>query len=413
MYDDLAIVIKQAGESFEPPWLDVRAVAKRGRRRWWLTRAVAATTSLALIAGATAVAANVDMGRQTAPAARGSAWEWERIPDAPIRERVAPVTAWTGEELIVSGGYLLGKQHGLRDGAAYDPAAGTWEELPRAPHPIALGTTSVWTGDELIVWGGDREDDGYEGMAFDPGARRWRELPQSPYWSSGGHSAVWSGEEMIVWGGVNSTQIGAAYHPGRDRWRAIPRGPLGSRHDHEAVWAGDAMVVWGGSPLIGTPVTIESDTAAFDPVSGNWAGQDASPLPPLSSPVSVWTGNELVVAGGQDDNEVSRAAAAWAPVDGWREIAPVPVAAARDDAAIPVSDLHTTPVWTGSEAVFVTADGVLAYDPRTDDWSTIAAPPDAARIGATTAWTGDALIVWSGNTWAGEDLSAGGWIARS
>lgn len=409
MHDDLAIVIKQAGESFEPPWLDARAVTRRGRRRWWLTRAVAATTSLALIAGGAVVATNVDLtGAETTPAVSGPSWNWERIPEAPIAPRADPATAWTGDELIVWGGYPLGRQRGLSDGAAYDPAAGTWEKLPPAPHPDVQGT-SVWTGDELILWGGEREDARYEGMAFDPEARRWRELPESPYWSPGGHSAVWTGEEMIVWGGANSTQFGAAYDPSGNRWREIPRGPLGSRHGHEAAWVGDAMLVWGGSPLIGTPVTIDSDTAAFDPVTDNWVGGDASPLPPLSVPVSVWTGNELVVAGGYAENEASRAAAAWAPVKGWREIQPVPQTAGR---AIPLTDFDSTPAWTGSEAVFVTANGVLAYDPRAGEWSIVPAPRGAWRRGATTAWTGDALIVWGGGTSDEREYWSGGWIAR-
>ena len=97
---------------------------------------------------------------------------------------------------------------------------------------------------------------------------------------------------------------------------------------------------------------------------------------------------------------------------GWREIADVPLAAARGGAPIQMTDLDTTPVWTGEHALFVTVDGVLSYDPEADHWSRVSAPRDAWRSAATAAWTGDELIVWSGSTGDPRRYVTSGWSAR-
>ncbi|HYO60360.1 MAG TPA: hypothetical protein VEU29_00495 [Actinomycetota bacterium] len=413
--DELSIAIKDAGETFEPPWPDVRAVTKRGRRRWWLARAVAVTTSLAVIgAGATVVAA-VDLGEQApVPAVAAPLQEWERIPDAPIGGRTSALTAWTGEELIVTGG--LGAGNGaLTDGAAYDPRAGEWEKIPPAPSAFA-GRTAVWTGTELILWGGEFGDGSHlapdTGLAFDPATREWRALPDAPYWSLAGHSAVWTGTEMIVWGGVvtNPTRA-AAYDPAADEWRRIPNGPLGSRHGHEAVWTGDRMIVWGGLSQGPSPV-LEGEGAEYDPATGEWTEIPEAPLEDVIDPVSFWTGEEVVVVGGLGETMASRAGAAYDPVERrWRVIEDAPVAIARGGSPTPLTDMHTTPLWTGTLAVFVTPDGILTYDPEEDRWLKPAAPRDAWRLGAASAWADDRVILWSGRTWDDAGYSRTGWSA--
>ena len=416
MHDELlSTAVKDAGETFEPPWLDVRTVTRRGRRRWWLTRAVAVTTSLALVGGAAAVAARIDVSEPRPAPAAASLRGWQPIGDAPISGRAETMSAWTGRELIVVGGAAADTGVALEDAAAYDPAAGEWERIPSPPEPMG-GQTAVWTGRELILWGGEGDDDGHprgSGFAFDAEARAWRELPEAPYWSFGGHSAVWTGSEMIVWGGVASGAVrAAAYDPATDEWERVPNGPLESRHAHEAVWAGDRMIVWGGLSLdAGVRFDGTAEGAEYDPAARRWSPLPASPLD-ASAPISFWTGREMVVTGGLGTKIASRAGAAYDPMARtWREIADVPLAAERG-APVPLVDMHTAPVWTGEQAAFVTADGVLSYDPDADAWSRVPAPRAAWRMNATVAWTGDEMLLWSGRTWDDEDYFTDGWSAR-
>jgi hypothetical protein len=74
--------------------------------------------------------------------------------------------------------------------------------------------------------------------------------------------------------------------------------------------------------------------------------------------------------------------------------------------------MSTAGHWTGEHVVYVTADGVLGYSPEDDEWTTFDAPEGAAVEGATTAWTGDALLVWSGRPWDDPAFRNGGWVAR-
>lgn len=417
MHDErLGQSIKQAGEAFEPPWVDVRTVVRRGRRRWWVTRPAVAAATLALVAGAALAVSDVELGGRATPATPASGLtRWEPIAAAPIEGRTDAAAAWTGSELIVWGGYEPGQTGNLADGAAYDPATDTWEELPKAPGDDLGGESAVWTGRELLVWGGETagRDFRERGKAFDPDTRRWRSFAGGPYWSLGSHTAVWTGTEMLVWGGVPSERaVGAAYDPATDEWETVPQGPLGSRHGHEAVWTGSEMVVWGGLLQSGANIAEGPDAAAYDPETRTWRTLPDAPLDPAHAAVSFWTGQEVVIAGGLGDRTAARSGAAYDPAENrWRSIAEIPPAAERDGAPIPLTDLGVTPVWTGREAVFVTADGVLSYLPEDDRWVRAPAPRDAWRMGATAVWTGDELIVWSGRTWDDTVFATGGWRA--
>jgi hypothetical protein len=67
------------------------------------------------------------------------------------------------------------------------------------------------------------------------------------------HSAVWTGTEMIVWGGDdipsgNFFNTGARYNLVTDTWTATSTINAPSpRYSHTAVWTGSEMIVWGGN----------------------------------------------------------------------------------------------------------------------------------------------------------------------
>ena len=112
---------------------------------------------------------------------------------------------------------------------------------------------------------------------------------------------TWTGEEVIVWGGegneTGSVQFGtgAAYNPATDSWRGVADAPISPRRYHIAVWTGTELIIAGG--------VDERDGARYSPATDSWDLISESPIPlgpPAGAPSegligSVWTGDELFV----------------------------------------------------------------------------------------------------------------------
>ena len=153
------------------------------------------------------------------------------------------------------------------------------------------------------------------------------------------------------------------------------------------------------------------DLAAFSPATDVWRPLLAAPLSPRSGAVGIWTGTEMIVAGGMasPDGLAPHAApatdgAAWNPATGeWRRIAAMPV-------ALPGYGFATA-VWTGAEMLVWAArapgvnglgqemagiEVVLAYNPRTDRWRRLPPSGLAPREDPVVVWTGRQLVVWGG-----------------
>jgi hypothetical protein len=105
---------------------------------------------------------------------------------------------------------------------------------------------------------------------------------------------------LIIWGGQHGgTPLGngAAYDPVSDVWQPLPADQAPSaRSGHVAVWTGEEMLIFGGNSLSGA----EASGAAYNPVTGRWR-----PLSGAGDPVArsdgtaAWTGTELLVFGGR------------------------------------------------------------------------------------------------------------------
>ncbi len=176
---------------------------------------------------------------------------------------------------------------------AAELAAGNWTTLPPAPVVTRAKAAVVWTGRELVVWGGATgAPEGHpcaDGAAYNPATRSWRVLPGAPLRGRLDATAVWTGTEMIVWGGtlgVSNTFLevatgGAAYNPTTNTWRRIAASPLPARTGAIAVWTGNAMIVLGGQAALvpnafppastnGADSHYRIDGAAYDPGTNRW-----------------------------------------------------------------------------------------------------------------------------------------------
>jgi hypothetical protein len=135
------------------------------------------------------------------------------------------------------------------------------------------------------------------------------------------------------------------------------------------------------------PVSAVSGGSA---VPGSWRVLPRAPITLIDqSPVSIWTGKQLIVFGRRTTKLINRAyvAAAFDPATGtWTDLPPPP--ASVDG----VYGYHA--VWTGKE-MLVWGQGIgVALNPSTTRWRLLPKPPmDGAGL---VVWTGRELIGWGG-----------------
>jgi len=308
---------------------------------------------------------------------------WHQLPPTPLTPRSDAAGAWTGTEMIVTGG--LASPDGLRehaspatDGAAWDASTNTWHAI--APLPTQLlgyAPTAVWTGTEVLVWSSapaTPEASGSEVvLAYNPSTNAWRKLPPSGLTPRQGAITVWTGHQLVVWGGLNSDFTsaypdGARLDPLTGTWQRLPAAPVPARGLAGAVWSGREVLLWGGE--IGTSVKARASAgfqsvgqgAAYDPATNRWRALPLSPLRAKSYPAAAWTGHFFIVIGGSANG-----------------VLPAP------------------------------GPGAAAYDPANNTWTTLPAapsypPPDPngptgpadQREGAFAVWTGTAVVLVGG-----------------
>ena len=178
--------------------------------------------------------------------------------------------------------------------------------------------------------------------------------------------------------------------PAGGSWRAVPEAPILPRSENGAAWTGSEFVVWGGRATTNDAFDfhVADDGAAYDPTSNSWRSIAPAPLAGRTAPIMAWTGSEVLVVGGADDDfQPMTDGAAYDPLaDSWRTIRPMPDGIGFGHAW----------AWSGEELVVVSDDGTsaAAYSPSSDTWTDLGTPPlpdDLYAIGAAS--TGDEVIV--------------------
>jgi len=231
---------------------------------------------------------------------------WRQIAPAPLSARSFPAAAWTGREILIVGGGTDEGSH-FRDAAAYDPSADSWRSVPPLPVSGRFSALASWTGAEIVVWGGVASRDfPVDGARYVPSTDSWELVAPAPVAGRMEATAVWSGSELLIWGGTRRSEggpqlaDGCAYDPRSDSWRTLAPSPIVGRYAHGAVWTGDRMLVWGGTdevPGDDLPRGL-GDGASYDPAADEWTALPAAPVVGRFGPVTVWTGEEMIVWGG-------------------------------------------------------------------------------------------------------------------
>lgn len=178
-----------------------------------------------------------------------------------------------------------------------------------------------------------------------------------------------------------------------ETWRPLTDSdPPDPRSGHSLVWTGTEMIVWGGTraerPEPGTG-------ARYDPLTDTWSPIAAAPVERYDHS-AVWDGSRMLVFGGNSlyDYQTSRSEGdllAYDPVtDAWVTLASGDARAQH----VAVWTGENLLVWGGTVWDSPLATGA-AYHPDTDTWAPISdAGTPAGGSGYRAVWTGQEMIVW-------------------
>ncbi len=319
-----------------------------------------------------------------APAERaGPALEgrWrEELVDPESRERPG-LEAVNGTVHVVAGLTRAGPP--VDDGLVLHPGAGVTRRIPEGHAPPGFSPLTAWTGQELLVWSGEQgaARPGGSGGAYDPTAGRWRELPPWPHERSGNPVGAWNGSELLVAAGAGALDAAAAYAPRTDQWRELARPPDQGR-PIDAAWTGDVLVV-----LVGVPGGLA--VHRYDPGADRWGSGEQAPLTVRGGrPVVAWTGEELLVWGGLGTDG---AGAAYDPqANAWRRLPDAPVVAPSTAVGAWTGE-HLIVLGIRDDRTV----GAVALEPHSDRWLVLPNADRPLQGLGPAVWTGRELLLWN------------------
>lgn len=307
-------------------------------------------------------------------------WATLTTTGAPAGRSLA-TAVWTGSKMIVWGGSSWDGCCGFpvpgNTGGVYDLATDSWTATSTTNVTGRYFHTAVWTGSEMIVFGGIRQENGVAdgviatGSRYNPISNAWTHTSSSGV-ARFDHVAAWTGGLMIVWGGMGEDEsgrfvallTGSIYNPVTNAWFAMTTtNAPEARRSHTAVWTDSEMIVWGGLDVDRFPQQWMNTGGRFNLSSLSWTATAIEGAPsqtafPGSNPVSVWTGSEMIVwVGDNNDGQGGR----YNPENNtWTPIATT-IAATGDNRS-------ATAVWSGSEMFVYGWAGGSRYNLAADSW---------------------------------------------
>jgi hypothetical protein len=306
----------------------------------------------------------------------------------------------------------------VNTGGVFDPATNTWTATSLTGAPGARrGHAAVWTGSRMLVWSGYRTGPGWltDGGLYDPTTDTWAPLPGT---SPAGRSRFPfayddTDHRMFVFGGWDATSVrgDGALFDGTSWSATSTTGDPSARRYLPMVWTGSRFLVWGGENATnmfdlgnGVPSNVLQDGARFDPIGNAWSAIANGGRPAARSRhLAVWTGTQMVVWGGWDQNQNRLATGGrYTPSsDSWQGVAATTIRGRVNASAVYSGRVMI--VWGGTDVhgapITVTdylADGA-AYSPTDDSWIVLpTAGAPSGREDHTAIWDGTEMIVWGG-----------------
>lgn len=421
---------------------------RRRRRRDRLVLGAAVVAILAVIATGVALRLGGDEGSTpvvTSP--DGGAGQWVPMPEGPLSPRTMALAFTIDDEAYLVGGQLLcpdGTDCAVQaavDGAAYGTANRTWREI--ADLPVGLTQASaVVVGGRAYVWGeyiegvpcpagGGCSSDTF--LVYDPGDDSWTSLPLPsevgfdvnaiqagegpPRLTSDGQRVIAAARDTSVSGQDSSAVTELAYEPPvpacsppgvgincRSPWSELPADPLRPSTNRTFVGHDGDLYLLAGLP------TESTQAAVLRSGTDTWERLPASPVDGLAWHV---VGDRIVSPSPGPTSGVPPEVLVSAPP---AAVFDIPAARWVDPPALPYdADLHAAPSLAGLPIVagprLVSVAGLL-LDLDAGTWTGLAEPAGVAPEGQAATWVGDTLVVWGGQSDAGESSASGATWSR-
>lgn len=286
----------------------------------------------------------------------------------PLDARGGHSVFWTGEELLVWGGFTGDQSAFLVDGALFDPETSVWRMLPQAPLQPEP-TVAVWTGEQLIVVG-------TTSTVIYSNESGWRNMTTPPDLQIDVRAvAVWDITRMLVWSGEQM----AAFDPVADTWSSLPA-PSGSTlrtlHADDGVVIAVGFIQAGCFPL-DAYVLNGSEWENLPEVDVGTRSRPGCVIPTTTALI----GGRLIVW----DTAASetRTMAFDFATERWSEVGPIPLDG---------SESFPQPLTTDSYVLAFDNDLMAAlFEPNKDSWRLVS-PPGLG--GSWTVWTGQEVLTW-------------------
>lgn len=184
----------------------------------------------------------------------------------------------------------------------------------------------------------------------------------------------------------------------RKGWQSIALPPAGltARRLHRMFWTGDEVIVFGGQDSSGQV----NNGARFNPGTNSWTLIPAPTAEAVRSEYSVvWTGSELLLWGGLTDVRRNDGLSHNPASKNWWSIPAAPIEARSNHAA----------VWTGTEMVVWGGTGETspalndgaAFNPSTGTWRVLPSAPIVGRAQPLAAVRKGRMLIWGGDNHSG------------
>jgi hypothetical protein len=254
--------------------------------------------------------------------------------------------------------------HARAAAVVVDVSARPGRRRPHAVVPVAAGLATVLALTAGIAIARHGRSAGPTGPVGQPSARAMRAAPLSDRSQA---TLAWTGSELFVWGGTSTDgkarSDGALYDPRRDEWTPLNGSPsMAPQALAVAVAVGTRVYLLGG--VVDSSSTQSPDSAAYDTATGTWS---RVPSPPTCVSAATLLDGAIVGAGYTCQTEQ-------------------PVKATTGASALP------------------TSAPVVRFDPKTNQWSSLAPVPTRYRVGR--------LLVWHGQL-AAQDSVGDVWLSTA